>query len=1168
MSYLQQPNFLDTFPNRENIIPSFYSIPGETNGVWGPGGVWNGYVTQGLKPRYCDRIRAPPAGHQATECCYVCLIPPTAYTSVLPLPNVRMGMIGHYYMIDARFGPIIHKGFPMKTIYSGMADIKDAEGREVYEAQLDAYFPAKYPDDAPAAVRLAAEGQPPPLNYKFSRHDTQYDTTYPYIFCFTTCCLTSGCSSFEFFLEPDRYKKTFWCQGFRDFTALMSPDPATSPVLSPVLHVVIGSMLTEPDFYLLSLRYNILNVEPLKSYRSANPRIDEYRKSTQVLMTLGTKEEDRSIYQPSIDPYPRSSAIQAFKSLRDKVNQVNIQYKRRLFPLQPDNVIQQRSLVRDKVQRKIEMIKVIAAVAHNTSQTGPGGAGIRVIDTLIQGARGYGVDPAGFRAQVTALRTKIGQLLTLQVTQAPKLRNDLQSYMYNMLPLPDAMETPNPEAIPPDGPMRTPYKDAINFIMASPSAAATAVIQYLSSQILLNGLTEFEEDLTDYALLCLKKNWLGGIMNNAYEADTTVFGEPVNRKLYYFNTAGEFVFMGIGNFTCLDPSNPMIEGRGVIADLYVHKSSFDEVKREAAAAPTPQNPTVDHPVTVLTLANIYRLDCYYKKIPGNIVKSMSIVYQVSSTIVHTRDLNPEILQAMDMQKIPLSFLPDLPEVLRIDNLPDALRGDNSVKPFSDSDLPLITRVKPSLQQGMPLNQAFITNARSEGLSINSVEKALVPPQRRKPSLTAKQRAEAALPVLQQQRIITRAARRGKDQGLSGGTPGKRNLIENYQREQEDRREQEHRNDLQEKDRMVNDQLKNNLIKDMSLFELEKNLEPFLAGNLLYSLLCSEYTSCATHRRVASYGGFFAGKMMDYFFSTYMQLPSFFKYFESYLKICIQYNTTALIYDANVPPYNLIELQRPAPPGAPPPPPPSFTLPFVQHFQKMKIVLVPGSAADGSGNEAYIRDILREKTADIKSISDFLTKDFMIDEGADDNIQNVVDHFSQPSGTTNTTQSNASLSTASSTRSEIFCSFDVEDITNSDALCIFLLERPLEKSECGDDDYQHLSEDEEDDNDDNDDDDDRVIPNQPLDKRNEKKASPPPGVDGGNKPRLTTVATTKRNRKYKSRSSPKRKSKSNNKSKSRHKRNSKITNKTFCRKRKSYLSRKPFKKQTLRKGVKR
>ena len=82
------------------------------------------------------------------------------------------------------------------------------------------------------------------------------------------------------------------------------------------------------------------------------------------------------------------------------------------------------------------------------------------------------------------------------------------------------------------------------------------------------------------------------------------------------------------------------------------------------------------------------------------------------------------------------------------------------------------------------------------------------------------------------------------------------------------------------------------------------------------------------------------------------------------------------------------------------------------------------------------------------------------------------------------------------------------------------------------------------------------------------ATPPPGVDGGNKPRLTTVATTKRNRKYKSRSSPKRKSKSNNKSKSRHKRNSKITNKTFCRKRKSYLSRKPFKKQTLRKGVKR
>ena len=72
MSYLQQPTFLDLFPNRANIIPSFYSIPGEANTVWGAG--WSAY--HGQKPGYCNRARQPPAGQAATECCYVCLIPP------------------------------------------------------------------------------------------------------------------------------------------------------------------------------------------------------------------------------------------------------------------------------------------------------------------------------------------------------------------------------------------------------------------------------------------------------------------------------------------------------------------------------------------------------------------------------------------------------------------------------------------------------------------------------------------------------------------------------------------------------------------------------------------------------------------------------------------------------------------------------------------------------------------------------------------------------------------------------------------------------------------------------------------------------------------------------------------------------------------------------------
>ncbi len=225
---------------------------------------------------------------------------------------------------------------------------------------------------------------------------------------------------------------------------------------------------------------------------------------------------------------------------------------------------------------------------------------------------------------------------------------------------------------------------------------------------------------------------------------------------------------------------------------------------------------------------------------------------------------------------------------------------------------------------------------------------------------------------------------------------------------------------------------------------------------------------------------------------------------------------------------------------------------------MNIVFVPGVPTDGSGNEDYIKRMLKEKTGDIKAISKFLTKDFMEDTDELDTGSVVSD---------GSTLSAASSSTTSSYASESFCSFDENSSINSSlALMLFLSNDTLVGSEASDSSYQP--------------DDyvptqqliddivdsgtgavqDTILDTMPVD----LDTMPVDAPDGGNKHRLTTVATTKRNRKYKSRTSPKRKSKS----KSRHKRNSKVTNKTFCRKRKSYLSRKPHNKQTLRKGVKR
>jgi hypothetical protein len=193
--------------------------------------------------------------------------------------------------------------------------------------------------------------------------------------------------------------------------------------------------------------------------------------------------------------------------------------------------------------------------------------------------------------------------------------------------------------------------------------------------------------------------------------------------------------------------------------------------------------------------------------------------------------------------------------------------------------------------------------------------------------------------------------------------------------------------------------------------------------------------------------------------------------------------------------------------------------------------------------ASFESILQEKTAYIKAISDFLTNYFMIDPSTLDSSSDVSD---------GSMLSVASDSTTSSDASKSFCSFSEKNM-DSDALRIFLLVGKLAGSVTSDFTYDGPS-------------------------RTRTQTDPyvlgypdlpdPDLPGGGNKPRLATVATTKRNRKYKTRSSPKRKSKSNNKSKSRHKRNSKLTNKTFCRKRKSYLSRKPHKKQTLKKGVKR
>lgn len=1034
MSYLQKINFLDTFPGAI-IQPSYYSRPSHNNPVWG-----------GNAPHCANPppvVQPVPGQPPPPECCYVCLAP--AFQSPVPAapiaPNTQhSGMIGHYYMIDAKYKLIIHKGFPMNP-YAGMQEIRNDPD---YDSELDFFV-----------------NHDTTNRDNFSRLQTQYDTTYPYIFCFTTCCMILPCSLFDLFLDTKMYKKTFWCQGFDNFTSKLSPTMLVTGqavgtqvprILSPVLYVIIGAMLEKPDFSLSAFRYNILNVNPVKDYGneySRDRRAYVHKLCWLTLMTLGTKDGTVSLYQPFADPYPRTSALTAFQdAIRDVNKEVLQVYERRITTPLDTAILEQRTFVKDKVEKKIKMIKVIAYAAYTSRRdTRVNSVNQLLLDTLNR-IRPTNQLNGEIVNKVAQLRVKTSELLGFIQADNPRRVVEIRNKLQELSPEDDSIITGETRA------SDEILLKAFKFIVKSPAAAASAVIGYVSSPpIGPDGFTEFEDDLSDFALLCLKRNWLCGIMDDAYQAYPTIFNKD-NCKLYYLNNNGDFVYKGRNDTSCFNPSNIP---PGFFP--YLLKSSFDE--KRPLDANDKITPEVD--ATVVTLAHIYRLDCFYIKIPGNITKSMSILFQVSSTISHTRDAPIRIIYGMDMQKIPIGCIPDLPEAL--DKAPV---GAEAPQP------------PPGPPPPSPHDDAADTAAEMSPATPG-------PPGPPPPSPPADTAAE-----MSPQSPLPKPPPKPSKRRRKGGTLEKRTKFNEDQ---------------------------------------------------TYSYLTSPYTPCSTYTRVSSHGGLISGKMMEYFFGRYLQLPSFFKNFLQHLQICHQYTTTALIYLANVPPYNLLTIE----------PNSTFLNAFVEHFQG----IVPADDLAATLNE--LAATLNEKTADIQAIYDCVIDDFIVDP-------DILDD-----GTTVQSDSKSG-STTSSKSSRDYCSYDFEDIRlNRDPLCHFLSKTPEESEKCSQPDQDSI---------DDDSNYDRVgLAPDEADMPGSNNASDAaaaaaadmPGADngipggGGNKPRLTTVATTKRNRKYKSRSSPKRKSKS--KSKSRHRRNSKITNKTFCRKRKSYLSRKPFKKQTLKKGVK-
>ena len=878
MPDLQVDRFLDTFPGTI-IEPSFYSKVSSTE----------------------VRVEKCAKGENKDECCYVCLT--ESYVKPTPSPTQTLtqspGMIGHYYIIDDIFASIIKRGFPLQPPSlnsSGWSDIlkmscKKKGGPATPENQRS--IVTKLYQEWQNQCELYFPNDHTHKHYDFSRRILMYETTCPYIFCFTTCGLTQSCPMFKLFLSANSYKNTFWCQGFQNYTEKLSFDPSRE-LLSPVLCVVIGGLLQDPDMKLSTLRNILLNIGIMADDKTIS---QIYNKATKALMTLGTRnfgDPDTSTRMPHATP-PRLVATLA-------LNPQGLQF----IPGSHRNIKNDASLdaiIKEKVANKINMIVCLAQIYNEHTPTSTHPFFVEV-NRLLDFHPGY-KDNFITRINLAAENTKEPKHAAKKI-------------------------------------------EANEFIAASPEAAAAALFGYISSpKKLENEPTEFEKDLTDLAHVCLKQAWMSGMMNDAYHALQGVF----NSEDAIYNYLGkDGAFHDFDEFNTDEISHP-----------YVFISSFDEVRKVDTSPTSPdKNPdgtTTELNVTVVTFAHIYRVDCGYHEVFANgdsLLKSMSIIYQISITVVYTRENPSRILYAVT-HRTPLLCLPDLPDALRKFSKTTDMGGGTipGTEEPGTKPRPKLELKKPDYGQENPLSPrvpALKAGVRF-GNHRKDVKASRENQQQRQAAIIAEQQRQAA--IIAQQAIAE--------------APQKKSIA----------------------------------VEEQNL--LIKNTE---------HPLTTPYTLCATYKRVTSYGAFFAGKMMEYFFggsNGYYQLPYFFRNFDKFLKVCHQYDSTVLMYKYDVPPYNLL-------------------LPFPNGKELLYASIQPYFTGLGITLDTDSIDIqakLAKNTKDIQAIFKYLTGDFMVDPGILDDVSAVGDDSQVSTSTTSTTSSIKS--------------------TSSDAIRYFLL-GPLEKED--------------------------------------------------------------------------------------------------------------------------
>ncbi len=519
----------------------------------------------------------------------------------------------HLYKIDDSFRFIIKRGFLLHppnfndSDWSGVVKMMCNKNKVSYDnidARTEIITKLKKECEVQRALFPLNDKQTSHQFYDFSRIQMGYGTTCPYIFCFTTCGLTQSCPIFKLFLSANSYKNTFWCQGFQNYTAMLSVDP-NRKIFSPVLHVVIGALLQKPDMAMSSLRNIMLNIGIMSDARLTT---QQYNESTKAIMTLGTgelhKDTGSTTEVPVIDTI-RKAAYQAYEKIQRLSTHRSSQSEfRKSSTKQVKLGDSLDAIIKEKVTKKIDMVKCLAKIYTSNKDI--------KLTTL----------NSPFVAEVN-------RLLGFH-------HEDKKTIL--LAGISAAADAAQPV---------TGDSHATGFITQSPEAAAAALFGYFYEPDI------FKTELTNFANLCFKKEWSDRMIDNEYNASPGVFNDA-NAIHNYLGEDGVF-----HEFIPDAPPAPA-------PAPYVFISSFDEVRKEDTSPTNPNSTELD--VTVVTFAHIYRVDCDYHEVfayGSNLLKSMSILYQISTTIVYTRK-NPgtpsKILYAVT-HRTPLLCLPDLPDAL-------------------------------------------------------------------------------------------------------------------------------------------------------------------------------------------------------------------------------------------------------------------------------------------------------------------------------------------------------------------------------------------------------------------------------------------------------------------------------------------------------------------------